>query len=175
MEKRKDEKEKENLNTKTVYRGRLELTSSEFENGELFVLEPPPTQSEEHMQRIAAASLPEEELPSNKKIPERNLLSAMIERAILDLRQPDQLTRKSAEKWIFERFTYPCRIFSIYWCLEWLDMEGVLTKLRVDCQELIKGKLAQIEEGKESPEARELAAKWAKHFGHASPQAMWKI
>lgn len=65
--------------------------------------------------------------PVRSRCPERKLLLAMIERAILDLKQPDPGTRQHARSWIFSS---SMESFSILWILEVLDLGGNLPTLR---------------------------------------------
>ena len=66
--------------------------------------------------------------------PCKNLLASIIERAILDLRQPLKPVRDAARKWIFSSKTTP---FSFLWCLHWLDMDGTEVVIRYKAQKII--------------------------------------
>lgn len=86
---------------------------------------------------------------TREKPPERNLLAAMIERSILDLKQEDFFLRRSAEKWIFPRGPHREGTFTLAWCLEWLDLSHAINIIRVDCRTLINNKAAGIKEAVE--------------------------
>ncbi len=67
--------------------------------------------------------------------PCKALLASIIERAILDLRQPFKPIRDSAKCWLFS----DCKTeFSLLWCLHWLDMEGSEDELRIKACSIIK-------------------------------------
>lgn len=51
--------------------------------------------------------------------PYKDLLASIIERAILDVRQPNRVVRTDARKWIFSD---SIEQFSFLWCLDNLDI-----------------------------------------------------
>ena len=64
------------------------------------------------------------EKPNFTGSPERNLLMAVLERAILDLVGNDQAESAEAEKWIFGELEDPSfRVFTFPWLCQELDLD----------------------------------------------------
>lgn len=138
------------------------LTAPEFQSSEPSLLEETPEETFTVAETMAKrAYLAEEQSLSEETAPERNLIAALIERTILDLKQPDHMTRKYAEKWLFERDVFPAPIFSLPWCLEATDMLDGLVTLRCKCRALIEDKSAQLAKiGEESLDAVAVVREW---------------
>ena len=98
--------------------------------------------------------------------PERGLLAAMIERAILDLKQEDLILRRSAEQWIFPRGSQRIGTFTLAWCLEWLDLDHAVEILRIECRTLINNKASGMREAVELIE---------KYTGNTSYRELFKF
>lgn len=67
--------------------------------------------------------------------PCKNLVAALIERSVMDLKQPDYVVRRDAQKWLFSESKAR---FSFLWSMEVLELECGVRKLRTKAKELIK-------------------------------------
>lgn len=77
-----------------------------------------------------AMVIPETLLPKKPTLPERNLLVAMLHRALLDYFGSRQLDREDAEEWLFEE-SDERDAFSFEWVCAQLDLNpnDVLTRI----------------------------------------------
>lgn len=69
--------------------------------------------------------------PNPTGTPERNLLLAMLERAILDFVGNDQLEIESAEEWLFENEGELLRPFTFRWVCHQLDLDSDQVQSRI--------------------------------------------
>lgn len=69
----------------------------------------------------------------HKYNPEKAMIAAIIERAILDFKQSDSLIRRSAESWVFSQ---SIEAWSLRWCLQQLDCPNALGKIHERCRDL---------------------------------------
>jgi hypothetical protein len=72
-----------------------------------------------------------------QQFPCRDLLASLIERAVLDLRQPHASLRLDAKRWLFSNATTP---FSFRWCLHILGLTHAIHFIRLKAQGLIEEK-----------------------------------
>ena len=77
------------------------------------------------------------ETPSMRGTPERNLLMAILERAILDFDGNDRKEVEAAHEWLFEKTDFaPAPAFSLPWICLQLDLE--LDKVRDTIKQMPK-------------------------------------
>lgn len=89
--------------------------------------------------RVRAATFEEEEnFTSSRTVkPERNLLAAVLARAICDAfgsAQCDRHVVRSARQWLFGQLT-PSRVFSFAWVVNHLDLDPISLQQTLRCYE----------------------------------------